>query len=376
MRSTLEDETMALTDISAAVSRLKQGGLAVVVDDEERENEGDLIMAAELATPETVAFMIRHTSGIICAPAEAGRLEALGLPLMVEQNSDPLRTAFTVSTDYAPGMTTGVSAEERARTLNALADEAVTANDFVRPGHIFPLRYRTGGVLVRSGHTEAAVDLCRLAGLKPVGALAELNHDDGTMMRLPALTRFASEHGLPIISIEALIRYRAENEELVRERRCQPIVLNGRVFTAHVFDSTVGGDFIAGGATAGGATAGAEITALVNGPIDPDEPVLVRVVKGAPGRDFMASAIAGDNVISRSLEMIGEAQQGVFIYLPPEEGASPDETSGAIWREVGVGSHILASLGVRRIHLLASKELSYPGIGSFGLTIETIIKES
>jgi len=177
---------MALSDISHAVSRIAQGGLVVVVDDEERENEGDLIMAAERATPETVAFMIRHTSGIICAPAASERLDALGLPMMVEQNSDPLRTAFTVSADYVRGMTTGVSAEERARTLNALADEASTAGDFVRPGHVFPLRYRAGGVLVRSGHTEAAVDLCRLAGLKPVGALAELNHDDGTMMPMDA----------------------------------------------------------------------------------------------------------------------------------------------------------------------------------------------
>ncbi|MDZ7683767.1 MAG: 3,4-dihydroxy-2-butanone-4-phosphate synthase [Gammaproteobacteria bacterium] len=352
---------MALTDISSAVSRIAQGGLAVVVDDEERENEGDLIMAAELATPETVAFMIRHTSGIICAPAEAGRLEALGLPLMVEQNSDPLRTAFTVSTDYARGMTTGVSAEERARTLNALADDTVAADDFVRPGHIFPLRYRPGGVLVRSGHTASGGRPVPPRRSQTGRALAELNHDDGTMMRLPELMQFATEHGLPIISIEALIRYRAENEELVRERRCQPVMLNGLRFDAHVFDSTLDGS---------------EITALVNGDIDPGEPVLVRVIKGAPGKDFMASAIAGDNVISRSLEMIGNAKQGVFIYLPPEEGAPADETTGAVWREVGVGSHILASLGVRRIHLLASKELSYPGIGSFGLEIETIIKES
>ena len=352
---------MALSDIESAVSRIAQGGLVVVVDDEERENEGDLIMAAELASPETVAFMIRHTSGIICAPAETPTLDRLGLPLMVEQNSDPLRTAFTVSTDYLRGMTTGVSAEERARTLNALADNQSVAEDFARPGHIFPLRYREGGVLVRSGHTEAAVDLCKLAGLKSVGVLAELNHDDGTMMRLPALTRFASEHDLPLISIESLIRYRAENEELVRERRTQSVMIGGHRFEAHLFESMFDG---------------AEITALVTGEIDPDKPVLVRVVKGAPGRDFFASAIAGDNVISRSLSLIAEAEQGVFIYLPPEEGAAIDEMSGAVWREVGVGSHILSSLGVRRIHLLASKELSYPGIGSFGLTIETIIKES
>lgn len=352
---------MTLTDIQSALSRIAQGGLAVVVDDEERENEGDLIMAAELATPETVAFMIRHTSGIICAPAESDRLDRLGLPMMVEQNSDPLRTAFTVSTDYARGMTTGVSAEERARTLNALANDHAQAAEFVRPGHVFPLRYRAGGVLVRSGHTEAAVDLCKLAGLKPVGALAELNHDDGTMMRLPSLTKFAARHSLPIVSIEQLIRYRAENEELVREREWQPITLGGMQFEAHLFESTFDGK---------------EITALVSGEIDPNEPVLVRVVRGAPDKDFIASAIAGDNVIARSLRLISEADQGVFIYLPPEDGAPDEELTGAVWREVGVGSHILQSLGVRRIHLLASRELSYPGIRSFGLNIETIIKES
>ncbi len=351
---------MALSDIESAIARISQGGLVVVVDDEDRENEGDLIMAAELATPETVAFMIRHTSGIICAPAESARLDALGLPLMVDQNSDPLRTAFTVSTDYLPGMTTGVSAEERARTLKALTDEEAKGSEFARPGHVFPLRYRSGGVLVRSGHTEAAVDLCRLAGLKPVGVLAELNHADGTMMRLPALSSFAAEHGLPIISIEALIKYRAENEELVRPKRTEQVSIGNARFTAHIFESVVDGR---------------EVMALEHGDVDPNEPVLVRVVKGDAGRDLLASAIAGDNIISHTLELIGESAQGVFIYLPPQEGAAEEETTGAVWREVGVGSHILSYLGVRRIHLLASKELTYPGISSFGLSIEKMITE-
>ncbi|MCP5010657.1 MAG: 3,4-dihydroxy-2-butanone-4-phosphate synthase, partial [Aestuariibacter sp.] len=182
---------MSLSSIEDAIKDFTEGKPIIVVDDEDRENEGDLILAAEKATPENIAFMIRHTSGIICAPSEEERLDEMELPIMVEQNSDPLRTAFTVSTDYIRGMTTGVSAVERANTLRALADETVSAADFIRPGHIFPLKYRAGGVLVRSGHTEAAVDLCKLAGLKSVGALAELNHDDGTMMRLPALIEFA-----------------------------------------------------------------------------------------------------------------------------------------------------------------------------------------
>ncbi len=351
---------MSLTSIETAVARFRDGELVVVVDDEERENEGDLIMAAEKATEEKIAFMIRHTSGIICAPTESARLESLDLPMMVNVNSDPLRTAFTVSTDYVRGMTTGVSAEERARTLNALANSNVTAGDFIKPGHIFPLRYREGGVLVRSGHTEAAVDLCRLAGLTPVGALAELNHDDGKMMRLPQLKEFSKQHDLPIISIEDLIRYRAQNDELVTEVARNSASLLGADFKAHIFKTIFDGKLI---------------TALVKGSIDANKPTLVRVVKGAYGRDFLGSVLADDNVISRSLRLIGEADQGVFIYLPPEEDGAEDEQSGAVWREIGVGSHILSSLGVGRIHLLASKELTFPGIGSFGLSIESIIKE-
>jgi len=350
-----------LSTIDEAIAAIKNGDLIIVVDDENRENEGDLIMAAEKATAESVAFMIRHTSGIICAPCETARLSHLGLPLMVEQNSDPLRTAFTISTDYMQGMTTGVSAEERARTLNALADDEANPLLFARPGHVFPLRYREGGVLVRSGHTEASIDLCRLAGLKPVGALAELNHDDGTMMRLPALMAFSKEHDLPIISIEALIRYRAEHDILVKQVSQNPVSLCNQPMTAHIFETLVDGKLV---------------TALVKGPIDADQPALVRVVKGAPDKDFFTSAMTRGNVIHRSLEHIAAARQGVFLYLPPSDEMSMDEQSGAVWREVGLGSKILSMLGVKRIHLLASKELTYPGISSFGLSIESVIKEA
>jgi 3,4-dihydroxy 2-butanone 4-phosphate synthase/GTP cyclohydrolase II len=352
---------MALSSIEDAIKDFAEGKLIIVVDDEDRENEGDLILAAEKATPENIAFMIRHTSGIICAPAEEERLNELELPIMVEQNSDPLRTAFTVSTDYMRGMTTGVSAVERANTLRALADGSVAAADFIKPGHIFPLRYRAGGVLVRSGHTEAAIDLCKLAGLKSVGALAELNHDDGTMMRMPALIEFAEAHGLHIISIESLIKYRAEHDVLVSEIATSEISLNGANYQAHVYKTVFDGKLI---------------TAIVKGNIESETPTLVRVIKGSNGRDFMSSAMVEGNVISNSLKLIADAPQGVFIYLPAsEETEVEDEQSGAVWREVGLGSHILSSLGVRRIHLLASKELTYPGISSFGLHIETIIKE-
>lgn len=355
---------MATTDLSAVadgVTQIRNGGFVIVVDDEDRENEGDLIIAAEKATQENLAFMIRHTSGVICAPCEPDRLEALQLPLMVDENQEPHRCVFTVSVDYLPGMTTGISAFERARTLNALADPHAGASDFVRPGHIFPLRYQPGGVLVRSGHTEAALDLCRLAGLNPVGALCELVNDDGTMKRLPDLQTFATKHDLPIISIDSLIRYQAENDTLVEEIANASMQFNGSALKVHVYRTVFDQQ---------------HITAIVKGNIDGTRPTLVRVVKGARDRDFLTSAVVRDNVINRSLKLITDAPQGVFIYLPAgHRQPREDELGGAVWREVGLGSYILSSLGVQRIHLLASRELSFPGIASFGLTIETVIKE-
>jgi len=348
------------SSVEDAVAQMESGGFVIVVDDEDRENEGDLIFAAQHATQAKLAFMIRHTSGVVCAPCEPGRLERLELPPMVARNQEPHRCVFTVSADYLPGMTTGISALERARTLNALADPDTTAADFIRPGHIFPLRYAPGGVLVRSGHTEAALDLCRMSGCQPAAALCELVNDDGTMKRVPDLMRFAGEQDLPIISIDALIRYRASHEVLVEEIASTPLALGGEALTVHVYRTVFDHK---------------QITAVVKGDIDGNEPTLVRVVKGVGDRDFLASAVAPGNVISRSLELITRAPQGVFIYLPAA-GAEDEETTGAVWREVGVGSYVLNALGVRRIHLLASRELSFPGIASFGLTIETVIKEA
>ncbi|HEV2286007.1 MAG TPA: 3,4-dihydroxy-2-butanone-4-phosphate synthase, partial [Steroidobacteraceae bacterium] len=204
-----------LASVEELLAELRAGRMVVIVDDEDRENEGDLIMAAEHATAEAVAFMIRHTSGIICVPMEEQRLAALELPQMVPVNSESHRTAFTVSVDLSRGTTTGVSSADRAATIRALADAGSAAADFARPGHIFPLRPRPGGVLVRAGHTEAAVDLCRLAGLKPVGVLCEVMNDDGTMARRPQLEEFARRHGLKLGTIAALIRHRLRTERSV-----------------------------------------------------------------------------------------------------------------------------------------------------------------
>src|SRR6202166_317922 len=204
-----------LNSIDEILAELRAGRMVVVMDDEDRENEGDLIMAAEYATPEAVAFMIRHTSGIICVPMDPERLARLELPQMVPNNDEAYRTAVTVSVDYRFGTTTGVSSADRAATIRALVDKASTAQDFARPGHIFPLRPRRGGVLIRAGHTEAAMDLCMLAGLQPAGVLCELMNDDGSMARRAQIETFAREHALKIGTIADLIRYRLRNERSV-----------------------------------------------------------------------------------------------------------------------------------------------------------------
>ena len=199
---------MRFATVEEAIEEIANGAFVLVVDDEDRENEGDLILAAEKATPEKLAFMVRHTSGLVCLPAEGSRIDELELPLMVVENTDSHKTAFTVSIDYARGTTTGISAADRAATIRAFVDPSAVAADFHRPGHIFPLRYQTGGVIVRPGHTEAAVDLARLAGLYPAGVLSEIVNDDGTMAKGEELARFAKDHGIKMISIEDLVAYR------------------------------------------------------------------------------------------------------------------------------------------------------------------------
>src|SRR5436190_12712735 len=209
-------EDMPFTKIESAIEAIARGEMVIVVDSVDRENEGDLIIAAEKMTPEAMAFMIRHTSGVICMPVEGHRLDELRIPLMVAENTESQRTAFTVSVDARHGTTTGISAADRSTTVHALLDDATRPEDLARPGHIFPLRYRDGGVLKRAGHTEAAVDLARLAGMRAAGVLAEVVNDDGTMARMPRLEAFAEEHGLQLISIADLIRYRRHREKLVR----------------------------------------------------------------------------------------------------------------------------------------------------------------
>jgi 3,4-dihydroxy 2-butanone 4-phosphate synthase/GTP cyclohydrolase II len=352
-----------LNTIDAAIEAMRRGEMVIVVDDDDRENEGDLIMAAALATPDRIAFMIRHTSGIVCTPLTAADAARLRLDPMVSANDAPMQTAFTVSVDHRYGLTTGISAEERTNTIRALANRNVGAEDFVRPGHIFPLVAREGGVLVRSGHTEAAVDLCALAGLEPVGVICELVNDDGSVKRLPDLLTFAREHGLKIVSIADLIEYRQRREHLVRrvatfETRT-PIGPATAIVYATPFDAL-------------------QHVALVFGELGHGERVLARIHREQPLGDLFGSGVGG---IARALARIGQEQRGVFLLLrdvvigQPTATPGGEESHGSAqrrsqqWREVGIGAQILRDLGIASIRLLATHHRHYIGLSGFGIAI-------
>jgi 3,4-dihydroxy 2-butanone 4-phosphate synthase/GTP cyclohydrolase II len=367
-RPHLRDTTLMLDRIEDGIAAFAAGELIVVVDDEDRENEGDLIMAAEKAKPEQVAFMIRHTSGILCTPLPPEEAVRLHLTPMVPVNNAPLETAFTVSIDYRHGLTTGISAEERTNTIRALANNNAGAADFVRPGHIFPLIGKPGGVLVRSGHTEAAIDLARLAGLQPVGLLAELVNDDGSVKRLPELIAFARAHKLRIVSIADLIQYRQRFEKLV-----------SRVDTLEV-DLGFG---TAQGIVYASASDDIRHVALCVGDLR-REPVAVRIHRESVFEDAFAAVVPGhERLVARALEAIRSRGAGVIVYLRSAEGyartpewEAPDSAAAptgserqAQWREVGIGAQILRDLGISRIELLASKSRHYVGLDGYGITI-------
>jgi 3,4-dihydroxy 2-butanone 4-phosphate synthase/GTP cyclohydrolase II len=353
------------SSIEEGIRAIAAGELVIVADDEDRENEGDLIMAAELATPERIAFMIRHTSGIICQPMTGERLDELALPQMVDQNTESKRTAFTVSVDAREGTTTGVSAEDRMRTVTALADPETSADDFLRPGHIFPLRYREGGVLKRAGHTEAAIDLARLAGLRPAGILAELNNDDGTMMRMPELQAFAREHDLPLITVADLIAYRYRNERIVERARESRVATEHGTWSYHLYRSPL---------------YPGEHLALVMGEIDPEQPVLTRVHRSCLSGDVFQSKVCTCGAKLRaSLRRITAERNGVLVYLrgPESHAFGRHETTEArevpdqdrVWREHGLGAQILQDLGVRRMRLMSNTSASFAALSGFGLEI-------
>ncbi len=301
-----QHDGVRLDSVERAIADIADGKAVVVVDDEDRENEGDLIFAASKATPELMAFTIRYSSGVICAPLPASELDRLEIPLMTPHNRDRLRTAYTISVDARDGVSTGISAADRAHTVRVLADSATEPWELTRPGHVFPLRPRAGGVLVRRGHTEAAVDLARLAGLTPAGVLVEVVNDDGTMKRGPELRAFADEHGLAMISIDALVRYRRRHENLVER------VAETRLPTRH-------GEFTAYGYTI--TIDGSEHVALVHGDLGGPEPVLTRVHSEClTGDVFGSDRCDCGPQLDEALERIVAEGRGVVVYLRGHEG--------------------------------------------------------
>ncbi len=369
---------MAIATIDDVIQDIRAGKMAIIVDDEDRENEGDVMVAAEKVTPEAITFMARYACGLICLSLTEEKVKALNLPLMVRDNTSPYNTAFTVSIEAKEGVTTGISAHDRAKTIKVAIDDDTTPNDLARPGHIFPLMARRGGVLFRVGHTEASVDLARLAGLKPAGVICEVMKEDGTMARLPDLEVFAERHGLKIVTIADLIRYKMKNETLVRR------VVETRIPTRY------GGEFMVIGYE--NDIDKKTHLALVKGDIKPEDVVLVRVHSECFTGDVLGSmrCDCGEQ-LHTALKMIEKEGKGIFLYMRQEGrgigllnklkayslqdhgqdtveanitlGFSPD------LRDYGIGAQILNDLGVRKMRLLTNNPRKIKGLEGYGLRV-------
>ncbi|WID98891.1 3,4-dihydroxy-2-butanone-4-phosphate synthase [Bosea vestrisii] len=354
------EAAMIASNVAETVEAFARGEIVIVTDDDDRENEGDLIVAASLCTPEKMAFIIRNTCGIVCAPLTTGEARRLRLDPMVSSNDAPLGTAFTITVDVKHGLTTGISAEQRTNTVRALANGNMGAADFVRPGHVFPLIAKDGGVLMRSGHTEAAVDLCKLANLPAVGVICELANDDGTVMKGAQITAFAQKHGLKQITVADLIAYRQAREKLVERVHSFPVKTEFGEMTGHVyitpFDDT-------------------QHFAFVMGKLGDGEKIPARLHRA----NVVADVLGGASSIQCVLRRFQQEGKGVLVYLRdgsagvPIKSVEDEEGSDALrsqqWREVGLGAQILRDLGVASIVNLASSTRAFVGLSGFGIEI-------
>jgi 3,4-dihydroxy 2-butanone 4-phosphate synthase/GTP cyclohydrolase II len=360
--------TSAIERVVAALDDIRNGKMVILVDDEDRENEGDVCMAAEMATPETINFMARHARGLICLSLTEERIRQLDLPMMVDDNRSSRSTAFTISIEARQGVTTGISAGDRARTiLTAVADEA-GPKDLVSPGHVFPLKAVPGGVLQRTGHTEGSADLSRLAGLKPASVICEIMKDDGTMARYPDLVTFSEEHGLRLLTIADLIQFRLARERLVTRVRQTPVEMpTGRKWSASVYRVQVG--------------AQEQFMALSLGDIS-SQPTLVRVHRGSVLGDAFQVRM-GDRVhIGDCVAAIERAGNGVILFLPghpdPETDLAfylnepitrPPEEPGVVLREYGFGAQVLSDLGLEQLRVLTNRPRRIPSLDAYGLNV-------
>jgi 3,4-dihydroxy 2-butanone 4-phosphate synthase/GTP cyclohydrolase II len=369
---------MPLATIEEAIEDIRRGRMVILMDDKDRENEGDLCMAAEKVTPQAINFMATHGRGLICLPLTEERVKHLQLSMMVSENTSPFGTAFTVSVDASSGITTGISAADRAKTiLDAIADDA-RPQDLVTPGHIFPLRARNGGVLVRAGQTEGSVDLARLAGLKPAGVICEIMKNDGTMARQPDLMKFAKKHRLKVCTVADLIQHRLNYDSLVYRAATAPLPTRvGGEFQAIVYNTHVDHS---------------EHLALIKGNISPREETLVRVhTKYVPGDVFGFELLNTGAVIQRSMEIIAREGKGVILYLQPErKGSHPSMVAyprvegkqqkdmnlsfvyRADFKEYGIGAQILRDLGVRKMRLLTNNRKHLVGLRGYGLEVTSL----